>query len=73
MSAAQADLERAFAYDPNYSATWDYLGLVAFSAHNWKDAIADGERAAALAGRAPASYVETARVQLEGTQRTLNR
>ncbi len=73
MSAAQADLERALAYDPNYSATWDYLGLVAFSAHNWKDAIADGERAATLAGRAPASYVETARVQLEGTQRTLNR
>jgi hypothetical protein len=42
----------------------DYLGLVAFSAHNWKDAIVDGERAASLAGRPPAAYVETAQGQL---------
>jgi tetratricopeptide (TPR) repeat protein len=73
MTAAQADLERARSYDPDYPATWEYLGLVAFSAHNWKDAIADGERAAALAGRPPAAYVATARTQLEGAQRTSNR
>ncbi|HUY18192.1 MAG TPA: hypothetical protein VMV15_03100 [Candidatus Binataceae bacterium] len=67
LTSARADLERARACDPDYSPAYDYLGLVAFSLHNWKDAIADGERAASLAGRPPAAYVETARGQLGGT------
>jgi tetratricopeptide (TPR) repeat protein len=64
MTSALADLNRALGYDADYSAAYDYRGLVAFSAHNWKDAIVDGERAAALAGRPPAAYVAAARRQL---------
>ncbi len=65
-ASARADFNRALGYDPDYSAAYDYLGLVAFSAHNWKDAITYGERAASLANRPPAAYVETARGQLGG-------
>ncbi len=72
ISAARGDLERAVGYDPNYSAAWDYLGLVAFSEHNWKDAIADGARAGSLAGRPPAAYVGAARTQL-GRERPATR
>ena len=64
LTSARADLKRALGYDPDYSPAYDYLGLVAFSAHNWKDAIADGERAASLAGRPAAASVESARSQL---------
>jgi tetratricopeptide (TPR) repeat protein len=68
---ARADLQQALAYDPNYSAAWDYSGLVAFSEHNWKDAIADGERAGSLSGRAPSAYVEAARTQLVEERRPM--
>jgi len=71
LAPAHADLQQALANDPNYSAAWDYSGLVAFSEHNWKDAIVDGERAGVLAGRAPAAYVETARTQLAEERRTM--
>ncbi|HTW89452.1 MAG TPA: hypothetical protein VMD75_15760 [Candidatus Binataceae bacterium] len=67
LDSARADLNRAVGYDPDYSAAYDYLGIVAFSSHNWKDAIVDGERAASLAGRPPAAYVETARGELGST------
>jgi tetratricopeptide (TPR) repeat protein len=67
MTRAASDLHTALNYDPSYGAACDYLGLVAFSQRNWKDAIAYGERAASLEQRPPAPWVEAARIQMRAS------
>ncbi len=64
MIAAQADFQRAVAYQPNYAMAWDYLGLLASQQNDWQHAIEYGTRAAGLEGKPNPSYVDFARKQL---------
>jgi tetratricopeptide (TPR) repeat protein len=64
MLAADADFRTAISYNPGQAAAYDYLGLIAFQQHNWKDAIDFGDRAAGLEGKPDPDYVETARREL---------
>jgi tetratricopeptide (TPR) repeat protein len=64
MLAAADDFHRAAGYYPTYAPAWDYLGLIAFSQHNWEEAIHYGEKAAALGGGPPPVYVSQARDEL---------
>ncbi|MBF6568841.1 MAG: tetratricopeptide repeat protein [Candidatus Binataceae bacterium] len=67
MTRAATDLHTALNFDPGYSAAYNYLGLVAFSQQNWKDAIVYGERAASLENCPPASWVGVARVKMRAS------
>jgi len=64
MIAAQADFQRAVAYQPNYAMAWDYLWLLASQQNDWQHAIEYGTRAAGLEGKPNPSYVDFARKQL---------
>ncbi|MFZ0886896.1 MAG: hypothetical protein WA005_00450 [Candidatus Binataceae bacterium] len=64
MIAAGADFHRAVDYDPFYGSAYDYLGLIAFSQHNWEDAISYGHKAAGLSGKPDPVYVQQAEQQL---------
>lgn len=64
MIAAGADFHRAADYDPFYGEGWDYLGLIAFSQHDWQNAIDHGKKAAALSGQAEPGYVTQAEQEL---------
>lgn len=54
---------RAIDYSPTYGPAYDYLGLIAFAEHNWKDAIHYGNEGAAYSGKPIPGYVEQAQVQ----------
>ncbi|HTY54095.1 MAG TPA: hypothetical protein VMB26_02785 [Candidatus Binataceae bacterium] len=63
MLAAEDDFRRAVDYEPTYAAAYDYLGLIAFSKHDWRGAISYGERYAGLSGQSTPLYVQQAREQ----------
>jgi tetratricopeptide (TPR) repeat protein len=63
MLAAEDDFRRAVDYEPTYAAAYDYLGLIAFSKHDWQSAISYGEKYAALTGESVPLYVRQAREQ----------
>jgi tetratricopeptide (TPR) repeat protein len=64
MLAAADDFHRAADYDPFYASAWDYLGLIAFSQHDWQNAISYGQKAAGLSGKPDPSYVQQAQQEL---------
>lgn len=64
MLAAADDFQRAVNYDPTYAAAYDYLGLIAFSQHDWENAINYGQKAAGLSGEADPLYVKQAQQEL---------
>jgi tetratricopeptide (TPR) repeat protein len=64
MIAASDDFHRAIDYDPFYASAYDYLGLIAFSQHDWEHAISYGQRSAGLSGQPVPGYVEQAQQQL---------
>lgn len=64
MIAAGDDFRRAVDYDPFYAEAFDYLGLIAFSQHNWQEAISYGGKAAGLSARPDPSYVQQAQQEL---------
>jgi tetratricopeptide (TPR) repeat protein len=64
MIAAANYFHRAIDYVPTYAPAYDYLGLIAFSQHNWQDAIRFGERAAGYSGQPPPGYVAQAQAEL---------
>ena len=64
MIAAQADFQRAVAYQPNYAMAWDYLGLLASQQNDWQHAVEYGTKAAGLEGKPDPSYVAYARKQI---------
>lgn len=68
MIGAGGDFHRAVDYDPFYASAYDYLGLIAFSQHNWEDAISYGRKAAGLSGQADPVYVQQAEQQLRKVQ-----
>src|SRR5579862_3425920 len=43
MLAAEDDFRRAVDYEPTYAAAYDYVGLIAFSKHDWQGAINYGD------------------------------
>ena len=63
MIAAEDDFRRAVDYEPTYAAVYDYLGLIAFSKHDWESAISYGEKFAGLSGQSVPLYVQQAREQ----------
>lgn len=63
MLAAEDDFRRAVDYEPTYAAAYDYLGLIAFSKHDWQSAISYGEKYAGLTGESVPLYVQQAREQ----------
>lgn len=63
MLAAEDDFRRAVDYEPTYASAYDYLGLIAFSKHDWKGAISYGDKYASLTGQSPPLYVSQAREQ----------
>jgi tetratricopeptide (TPR) repeat protein len=63
MLAAEDDFRRAVDYKPTYAAAYDYLGLIAFSKHDWQSAISYGEKYAGLTGESVPLYVQQAREQ----------
>jgi len=63
MLAAEDDFRRAVDYEPTYAAAYDYLGLIAFSKHDWQSAISYGEKYAGLTGESVPLYVRQAREQ----------
>ncbi|HEY6420204.1 MAG TPA: tetratricopeptide repeat protein [Candidatus Binataceae bacterium] len=68
MIGASQDFLTAVSYDPTYAMAYDYLGMIAFQQHNWKDAISYGDKAAGLEGKPDPDYVETARKELRKIQ-----
>jgi tetratricopeptide (TPR) repeat protein len=68
MIAAQADFQRAVNYDAGYAAAYDYLGLIAFSEHDWHGAINYGQKAAGLQGQPDPVYVQQAQQELAKVQ-----
>jgi tetratricopeptide (TPR) repeat protein len=64
MIAAQDDFHRAVDYDPFYGQAYDYLGLIAFSQHDWQNAINYGSKAAGLQGKPNPMYVQQAQAEL---------
>jgi tetratricopeptide (TPR) repeat protein len=64
MLAASEDFRRAVDYDTFYAPAWDYLGLIAFSQHNWQDAVNFGSKAAQLSGKPNPAYVQQAETEL---------
>lgn len=64
MLAAADDFQRAVNYDPTYDAAYDYLGLIAFSQHDWENAIGYGQKAAGLSGHPDPLYVKQAEEEL---------
>jgi tetratricopeptide (TPR) repeat protein len=63
MLAAEDDFRRAVDYEPTYAAAYDYLGLIAFSKHDWRGAIGYGDRYAGLSGQGTPLYVQQAKEQ----------
>jgi len=63
MIAAEDDFRRAVDYEPTYAAAYDYLGLIAFSKHDWENAISYGDKFAGLSGQSTPVYVQQAREQ----------
>jgi len=63
MLAAEDDFRRAVDYEPTYAAAYDYLGLIAFSKHDWQAAINYGDKFAGLSGQSTPLYVQQAREQ----------
>ncbi len=63
MLAAHDDFRRAVDYEPTYAPPYDYLGLIAFSQHDWRNAIGCGDRYAGLSGEATPLYVRQAMEQ----------
>ncbi len=64
MIAAGDDFRRAVDYDQFYGMAWDYLGLIAFQQHRWKDAVDFGHKAAELQNKPDPPYVQQANSQL---------
>ncbi len=63
MLAAGDDFRRAVDYEPTYAAAYDYLGLIAFSRHDWPSAISYGDTYAGLTGQSAPLCVQQAREQ----------
>jgi tetratricopeptide (TPR) repeat protein len=63
MIAAEDDFRRAVDYEPTYAAAYDYLGLIAFSKHDWLNAINYGDKYAGISGEKAPLYVQQAREQ----------
>ena len=68
MVAASDDFHRAIDYYPTDAQPYDYLGLIAFSQHDWRDALRYGSQAAGLAGKPDPGYVHQAREELRREQ-----
>ncbi len=51
---------RAIDYSPTYGPAYDYLGLIGFAEHNWRDAIRFGNQGAAYSGQPVPGYVALA-------------
>ncbi len=68
MIAAQADFMKALYYEPTYAQAADYLGLIAFSQHDWQNAISYGKKAAGLTGQPDPTYVLQAEEELRKVQ-----
>jgi len=64
MIAAGNYFHRAIDYYPTYAPAYDYLGLIAFSQHNWQDAIKYGDQSAGYSGQPAPGYVHQAREEL---------
>jgi tetratricopeptide (TPR) repeat protein len=65
MIAANNYFHRAIDYYPTYAPAYDYLGLIAFSQHDWQDAIKYGSEGAGYAGNPEPGYVRQARQELQ--------
>lgn len=61
--AAGTYFHRAIDYFPTYGPAYDYLGLIAFAEHNWKDAIRYGSEGAAYSGQPVPDYVAQAKTE----------
>ena len=64
MISAGNYFHRAIDYYPTYAPAYDYLGLIAFSQHNWQDAIKYGSQSAGYSGKPEPGYVQSARQEL---------
>lgn len=64
MVPASDDFHRAIDYYPTYAQPYGYLGLIAFSQHDWSKAARYGSQAAGLEGKPDPGYVEQAREAL---------
>lgn len=64
MIGAGEDFQRAINYYPTYAMAYDYMGMLSFQQHNWKDAIKYGSAGAGYAGKPEPDYVKSARQNL---------
>ncbi|HXZ88620.1 MAG TPA: hypothetical protein VEF07_08605 [Candidatus Binataceae bacterium] len=63
LAAAGTYFHRAIDYFPTYGPAYDYLGLIAFAEHNWKDAIRYGSEGAAYSSQPVPGYVAQAKME----------
>jgi tetratricopeptide (TPR) repeat protein len=54
---------RSIDYAPTYGPAYEYLGLIAFAEHNWRDAISYGSEGASYSGLPVPDFVGQARAE----------